>query len=424
MRRLLPILVAVLLAYAGPVRADDALAAEADTRNDLLVKEGFNLTQRMTFSSSPRSVELLVAPSHGDETTTVVLWFAAPEGEVSVRMTGPGGEAIAGWKGRSGEQRFVRALAPGKYVIEVGGAAGHGLIGVKGSVVGRCQVDASRLSEHAPASGFSWPYLLLAPRSADATTLLVIPNNTGFLSEDLELLRASATCELAGAVAMADRLGVAVLVPMFPRTPEVYTHALSRDALTTKTPSVARVDLQLIAMIDHARSLLGKKIGPRVLMSGFSASGSFTGRFAMLHPERVLAAAIGSPGGWPIAPSTAWTYPVGIADVADLTGAKVDLGALRKVSLFLFMGDQDANDSVPFRDSFTADDEALVMKAFGKTPVARWDEARSLYEAAKLRATFKMYPGVAHEVSPEMARDVEAAFAAAMIHGAQSTSNH
>jgi hypothetical protein len=128
----------------------------------------------------------------------------------------------------------------------------------------------------------------------------------------------------------------------------------------------------------------------------------------------VLAAAIGSPGGWPLAPSVEWTYPVGVSDVPALTGAEVDLAALRKVSLFLFLGDQDENDSVPFRDSFTAEDEALLMKQFGTTPVARWDASRRLYEAAKLRATFKLYPGVAHQISQEMAEDVEAAFAAAM----------
>jgi dienelactone hydrolase len=407
------LIVLVALCGALPAHGDDALAVEARRLNDDLVKEGFNLTQRMTFTALPLTLELLVPPSDGDE-DTVALWFAAPEGELSVRMTGPGGEVITSWKGRRGEQRFVRALPPGKYVVEAGGARGQGLVGVKGPVVGQCKVEASRLSEHAPAPGFRWPYLLLAPRSADATTLLVIPNNTGFHSDDLELLRASATCELSREVAMADRLNVAVLVPMFPRTPEVYTHALSRDALATTTPEIARVDLQLIAMIDHARSILGEGIRPRVLMSGFSASGSFTGRFAMLHPERVLAAAIGSPGGWPLAPSVEWTYPVGVSDVPALTGAKVDLAALRKVSLFLFLGDQDENDSVPFRDSFTAEDEALLMKQFGTTPVARWDASRRLYEVAKLRATFKLYPGVAHQISQEMAEDVEAAFAAAM----------
>src|SRR5258708_1950012 len=113
------ILIAILCC-AHPARGDDALAAEANRRNDDLVKEGFNLTDRVTIGASPLSLELLVAPSEGDETTTVVMWFASPAGELSVRMTGPGGEAIAGWKGRSGEQRFERALAPGKYVVEAG----------------------------------------------------------------------------------------------------------------------------------------------------------------------------------------------------------------------------------------------------------------------------------------------------------------
>lgn len=190
---------------------------------------------------------------------------------VNGSLISPRDEVLAAWKGRSGEQRLVRTLAPGKYVVEVGGAEGRGVVGVKGPVIRRCALDARRVAEHAaePAKGFRWPYLLLAPKAPTATTLLVVPSNTGFLSEDLELLRASASCDLARQQAMADRLGVAVLVPLFPRTASVY-------------------------------------------------------------------------------------------------------------------------------------------------PVARWDAAKRFYAAAQLRATFKLYPGVAHEVTPEMASDVEAAFAAAM----------
>jgi hypothetical protein len=55
-----------------------------------------------------------------------------------------------------------------------------------------------------------------------------------------------------------------------------------------------------------------------------------------------------------------------------------------------------------------------VVRAFGKTPVARWTAAQRLYQRAKLDAKFQLYPGVAHEVTPEMRRDIEAAFAAAL----------
>ena len=404
-----------LIGSAAGARAEDPLAAESRRRNDALVEQGVNLTQTVTTGAAPARIELLVPPAEEDE-HIVALWFEAAKGELSVRLTGPTGETLAAWKSRSGEQRLVRTLPPGKYVLEVAGGPAHGVVGVKGPVIGRCNVDASRVTEHAadPAKGFHWPYLLFAPKVATPTTLLVVPDNTGFHTEDLDLLRASGTCELARQAASADRLGVPILVPLFPRTAEVYVHALSRDALTTKTPAIARADLQLIAMIDDARAVLGRNVRARVLMSGFSASGSFTNRFAMLHPDRVLAAAVGSPGGWPIAPATNMTYPIGIADVASLTGSKVDLAAVRKVGFFIFLGDADTNDSVPYRDSFTADDETLIMREFGKTPVDRWESSKRLYAAAKLHATFKLYPGVAHELTPEMMSDIEATFAAAM----------
>jgi dienelactone hydrolase len=156
-----------------------------------------------------------------------------------------------------------------------------------------------------------------------------------------------------------------------------------------------------------------------VLITGFSASGSFANRFAVLHPDHVLAAAVGSPGGWPIAPVTsahgeALPYPVGIAEVDALTGAPVDLAALRRVRFLFLLGDADTNDAVPYRDSFSAADEALIMRRFGKTPVARWDAARRLYESAGLHAQYRLYRGVGHQLSRDMKADVEAMFRAAL----------
>ena len=46
----------------------------------------------------------------------------------------------------------------------------------------------------------------------------------------------------------------------------------------------------------------------------------FANRFIALHPEKVRAATIGAPGGWPISPVTEYKgvelyYPIGIADL-------------------------------------------------------------------------------------------------------------
>ncbi|HEX8111765.1 MAG TPA: alpha/beta hydrolase, partial [Kofleriaceae bacterium] len=431
---------------AGPATAEPAgAAANPDLERELrrrsveLVRQDFTFTQSVTLGGAkPMQLELLIPP--GDNEHTIALWFEAEHGDASLRWLDPTGEVVTASRGRRVEQRIARALAPGKHVVELrpSGSRVRALIGVHGPLVKQCAIDAARVTEQPadPAHGFAWPYLLVAPRAAapDArppagpTTVLVVPPNTGFATDDLELLRASTTCGVADQLAVADHLGTPILAPLFPRPAlpsppgNLYLHALSRASLEVRDPRVARVDLQLIAMLDHAGQRLaaqGHPVQPRVLIIGHSAAGMFVSRFAVLHPDRVLAAAVSSPGGWPIAPvasaqDEALTYPVGIADVATLTGAPVDLAALRRVRFLFVLGDADTNDSVTDRDSFSAADEALIMRRFGKTPVARWDAARRLYDAAGLPAQYRRYRGVGHEMSPAMKADVEAMFRAAL----------
>jgi hypothetical protein len=170
-----------------------------------------------------------------------------------------------------------------------------------------------------------------------------------------------------------------------------------------------------VAMIDDATDRLrriGAKIDDRVVVSGFSAAAMFANRFAVLHPDRVVAVAAGSPGGWPIAPLSAWhgqvlRYPVGIADVEAMTGTPADPDALRDVAFFFYLGDADDNDSVPRDDSYDAVDRATVL-GFGATQQARWDAAREMYGAASCRAEFRTYPAAGHTVTSAMRDDVEA----------------
>jgi pimeloyl-ACP methyl ester carboxylesterase len=213
-------------------------------------------------------------------------------------------------------------------------------------------------------------------------------------------------------------------MPVFPR-PEIdwkiYTHALDRDSLTTDKKEYARFDIQLVAMIDDARRRLAEEnigIEKRVLIYGFSASGMFTNRFAFLHPDRVLAAAVGSPGGWPIAPSEEFQgkklrYPIGVDDLKAVAGKKIDIDKVRGVKFFVFLGDKDDNDSVVFGDGYEPEDKELVFSLFGKTPVERWEKSKKLYEKAKLNAEFKLYPDIGHTLTPAIIDDVNTFFASA-----------
>jgi predicted esterase len=278
-----------------------------------------------------------------------------------------------------------------------------------------------------PSAGFTYPYYLYVPpelradgAKKDQQTLLVLSNNTGKgPSDDFSVHEVDVRKRMSTNGSVASALKVAVLMPVFPRPAadwRIYTLALDRDSIVTDKKEFRRFDLQMVAMIDHARKRLAKeglKFDRRVLINGFSAQGMFANRFTFLHPDRVKAAAIGSPGGWPIAPVGKYKdktlrYPIGTGDFQMVSGKKLDIKNLRKVPLFIFIGDKDDNDSVPFGDSYDDEDKELIFELLGKTPVSRWGISESLYKQAGLKAVFKLYPNVAHTVTPEMRDDIRA----------------
>lgn len=280
--------------------------------------------------------------------------------------------------------------------------------------------------EASPSNGFSYPYFLYVPPALKdeklrktTQTILVLPNNTGKIADDLKVHEDYIIGRSRQSINMAERLGVAILIPLFPR-PEtdwtIYTHALDRDSMLTDKKEYSRFDLQLIAMIDHARLRLAKekiKTDKRVLIMGFSASGMFSNRFTFLHPSRVKGAAIGSPGGWPIAPAADYKgrtlrYPIGTGDFKATSGRSFDKKTLQKVPLFIFMGDKDDNDSLPFGDGYEDEDREIVFGLFGDSPVSRWEISKKLYADNKMMAEFKLYPGIKHMITKEMFEDIYA----------------
>lgn len=78
--------------------------------------------------------------------------------------------------------------------------------------------------------------------------------------------------------------------------------------------------------------------------------------------------------------------------------------------LFLFMGDEDTNDSVVFRDSYDDEDEKMILGLFGKTLIERWQTTQIMYWENLPEATLKLYPKFEHSWSKEMWSDVTTFF--------------
>jgi pimeloyl-ACP methyl ester carboxylesterase len=267
---------------------------------------------------------------------------------------------------------------------------------------------------HAAAGYHADFFLYVAPaakgsvQAGGTATLLVQPNNSGTNSDDPGVHRRDAWWTGFGRHGIADELGVVLLVPAFVRPAgdwHIYTHALDRDALTTTRPDLARLDLQLLAMVDHARAVLAREglpVDERFLIQGFSASGMFANRFTALHPTRIKAAAVGSPGGWPIAPLARFAgevlpYPLGVADLESLNGSPFDSLAFNAVPQLFVMGSRDDNDSLDFRDGWEKEPAAIADRLFGTTPLARWKAAETLYRDAGTNARFVLVDGVGHD---------------------------
>lgn len=257
-------------------------------------------------------------------------------------------------------------------------------------------------------------YLYISPGAQRAAskgktvTILVQPNNSGTNSDDPEVHRQDAWWTGFGRHWIANELEVVLLVPAFLRPSEdwwIYTHALDRDVLTTERVDLARLDLQLLAMVDVARSSLAMEGVPtdeKFLLQGYSASGMFANRFTVLHPERIKAVAVGSPGGWPIAPVARFDgeqldYPIGIADLETFTGHAFDADTFNQVPQLIVMGSLDDNDSLDFEDGWDQEMAQLVDRKFGDTPLARWDDAQKLYALAGANAEFRLVDGVGHD---------------------------
>jgi dienelactone hydrolase len=284
-----------------------------------------------------------------------------------------------------------------------------------------------------PTSGFDWPYFLVLPEEMTSpNTLLVEPNNTGTWSDDFQFHEDAARDNIVHwRIPFADSLGCPLLVPVFPRpvypqAPEpggIYTHALDRYSLSTDYIGLERIDLQMEAMIDDALDRLedlGYVMDRRVFMMGFSASGAFTSRFTLIHPDRIKAAAAGSPGGWPLAPLSSWQgtplkYAVGIMDLEALIGRPFDLETFKTVPMYIYIGGSDTNDAFDVR-GMTQEEKNQIYELLNFPDdlilAHRWPLAQAMYESVGANAQFVIYPGVGHQILPDMWDDIKAFFQA------------
>lgn len=274
-----------------------------------------------------------------------------------------------------------------------------------------------------PKQGFNFPYYLRIPKGLNENILqhlLVETNNTG-VNDTLQFHEKEAYLQIKHnslGSSICRNLKIPFLMPVFPRPVndwKIYTHAFDRDAAAIKESAMKRLDMQLIAMIENAKVVLKKygiSLKEKVLMNGFSASGTFTNRFTLIHPEIVAGAACGGINAITILPvakleGKKLKYPLGIYDFETLFASEFNGSEYQKVPQYIYMGEKDNNDAVLFDDAYSDSERKIIYKLLGKTMIPdRFLNCGKIYTKNKVNSTFKIYPNLGHETEQTVFFDV------------------
>ena len=308
-----------------------------------------------------------------------------------------------------------------------------------------------------PEKGFHWPYFLRIPSTAHRAEnvshrryLVVDTTNTGVSSPNSFRACIQRTRDFISnpgytSVRAAEMLWSPMLAPVFPRPHVDYsykgeanillTHSLDRDTarlhLKLEDPVVrqelirqferagfdfelqtlARLDLQLIAMLDHAIEYLnqqGQKVElQRIFMVGYSASGTFNDRFATMHPERVKAVVSGATLDDMMLPlarhrGEELIFPIGTSDYKEITGREFSLTKHNQVARLIHMGEIDENDSLPYGDCYGARERGIITRLWGTNVLSRAKQLIELYGKSGGQGIFILDKGQGHSESGAM----------------------
>lgn len=270
-----------------------------------------------------------------------------------------------------------------------------------------------------PEKGFKHDYLLFIPKGTPLNkeiVLLVEPNNTGKLSDDMAVHQKHAI-ELASVSSVGNNIStelkIPLLVPVFPRPEKdslMYTHALDRDVMVEGKPEFKRLDLQLLEMISDAKNVLTTmniRTDSKFFMSGFSASGTFINRFSFIHPDKIKALAIGGFNGELMLPyneinAIKLDYPIGTNDFSKLFGSNFNMTAYKQIPQYIYLGKLDDNDAVQYDDAYNETERKIINENIGDKVQERYIKCQQIYSKENINASFKTIENVGHWTTAEM----------------------
>lgn len=211
-----------------------------------------------------------------------------------------------------------------------------------------------------------------------------------------------------------------IIVPIIPTETdeEPYYQQLSKECFELNhNHKYYRIDLQLVKIIQSARSILKQEFGisteDKVFMHGYSSSGVFAQRFALLHPELIDTLCVGGAIGSIPIPSKKLEYPIGIKDYQELFHKEFDEENYRKIRHRYYVGEleeialsdnriDENGKQVPLHDmsylsrSIPSELGIELRKIFGKEMIPRFKSISELLRNEGFDIQYTIFPGRTH----------------------------
>lgn len=192
-----------------------------------------------------------------------------------------------------------------------------------------------------------FPYILVYPKALKENSELVVDTlntRSGHNTEDRFDVLLRGLDEVGLVIKCKINVPMAyVFVPRREFSTEPYYQQLSRECFVSDNIKYNRCDLLVKASIINAQNKIqnisGKNISDKIVLEGYSTSGVFAQRFALLHPEMISKAIIGGAIGSIPIPTQDFNYPIGIKDFKQIFGEDFNEEAYKNIQFAYYAGE-------------------------------------------------------------------------------------
>ena len=199
-----------------------------------------------------------------------------------------------------------------------------------------------------PNADKALPYILVIPKELDNGKNIVLESVNYEGTNDPIRIADRVIEGLRGTVEIVD--DAPILIPFVPdvKGGRPYYQQLSRECFEGEYPiDFDRVDLRVLETLKEAKALIEseykRKTLDKVFLNGYSSSGVFAQRFALLHPEVVDRALIGGAAGTIPIPNETLEYPFGTKDFKELFGKEFNIEAYKRIEFAYYVAELEAN---------------------------------------------------------------------------------